>query len=73
MNIAQINKNSQDRSNAYIKDCEDRARAYSNDTADRLSYEVGCLRAQVRHLCQELEYAVEEIGNVERMLMGERK
>jgi hypothetical protein len=73
MNIAQIRKNSQDRSNAYIKDCEDRARAYSNNTADRLSYEVGCLRAQVRHLCQELEYAVEEIGNVERMLMKERK
>ena len=55
-----------------IKDCEDRANAYSTNTADRLAYEVGCLRAQVRHLCQEIEYAVEEIGNIEKMLMAER-
>lgn len=55
-----------------IKECEDRANAYSTNTADRLAYEVGCLRAQVRHLCQEMEYAVEEIGNIEKMLMGER-
>jgi len=55
-----------------IKDCEDRANAYSTNTADRLAYEVGCLRAQVRHLCQEIEYAVEEISNIEKMLMGER-
>lgn len=55
-----------------IKNCEDRAQAYSTNTADRLAYEVGCLRAQVRHLCQEMEYAVEEIGNIEKMLMGER-
>jgi hypothetical protein len=55
-----------------IKDCENRAQAYSANTADRLAYEVGCLRAQVRHLCQEMEYAVEEIGNIEKMLMGER-
>ena len=55
-----------------IKDCEDRAKAYSTDRCDRLAYEVGCLRAQVRHLCQEMEYAVEEIGNIEKMLMGER-
>jgi len=55
-----------------IKDCEDRANAYSSNTADRLAYEVGCLRAQVRHLCQEMEYAVEEISNIEKMLMGER-
>lgn len=55
-----------------IKDCEDCANAYSTNTADRLAYEVGCLRAQVRHLCQEIEYAVEEIGNIEKMLMGER-
>jgi hypothetical protein len=55
-----------------IKDCEDRANAYSTDRCDRLAYEVGCLRAQVRHLCQEMEYAVEEIGNIEKMLMGER-
>ena len=55
-----------------IKDCEDRANAYSTNVADRLAYEVGCLRAQVRHLCQEIEYAVEEIGNIEKMLMGER-
>ena len=55
-----------------IKECENRANAYSTNTADRLAYEVGCLRAQVRHLCQEMEYAVEEIGNIEKMLMGER-
>jgi len=55
-----------------IKNCEDRANAYSTDRCDRLAYEVGCLRAQVRHLCQEMEYAVEEIGNIEKMLMGER-
>jgi len=55
-----------------IKDCENRANAYSTNTADRLAYEVGCLRAQVRHLCQEIEYAVEEIGTIEKMLMGER-
>jgi len=55
-----------------IKDCEDRANAYSTNTADRLAYEVGCLRAQVRHLSHQLEYAVEEIGNIEKMLMGER-
>jgi hypothetical protein len=55
-----------------IKDCEDRANAYSTNTADRLAYEVGCLRAQVRHLCQEMEYAVEEISTIEKMLMGER-
>ena len=55
-----------------IKDCEDRANAYSTDRCDRLAYEVGCLRAQVRHLCQEMEFAVEEIGNIEKMLMGER-
>lgn len=55
-----------------IKDCEDRANAYSTNTADRLAYEVGCLRAQVRHLCQEIEYAVEEISSIEKMLMGER-
>ena len=55
-----------------IKDCEDRAQAYSTDRVDRLAYEVGCLRAQVRHLCQEIEYAVEEISNIEKMLMGER-
>lgn len=55
-----------------IKDCEDRANAYSTNTADRLAYEVGCLRAQVRHLCQEIEYAVEEISNIEKMLMGEQ-
>jgi hypothetical protein len=55
-----------------IKDCEDRAKGYSTNTADRLAYEVGCLRAQVRHLCQEMEYAVEEISNIEKMLMGER-
>jgi len=55
-----------------IKDCENRAEAYSTDRCDRLAYEVGCLRAQVRHLCQEMEYAVEEIGNIEKMLMGER-
>jgi hypothetical protein len=55
-----------------IKDCEDRANAYSTNAADRLAYEVGCLRAQVRHLCQEIEFAVEEIGNIEKMLMGER-
>ena len=55
-----------------IKDCEDRANAYSTNTADRLAYEVGCLRAQVRHLCQEIEYAVEEIGNIEKILMAER-
>ena len=55
-----------------IKDCEDRANAYSTNSADRLAYEVGCLRAQVRHLCQEIEYAVEEISNIEKMLMGER-
>jgi hypothetical protein len=55
-----------------IKNCEDRANAYSTNTADRLAYEVGCLRAQVRHLCQEMEYAVEEISNIEKMLMGER-
>ena len=54
-----------------IKDCEDRAEAYSTDRCDRLAYEVGCLRAQVRHLCQEIEFAVEEIGNIEKMLMGE--
>jgi hypothetical protein len=55
-----------------IKDCEDRANEYSTNTADRLAYEVGCLRAQVRHLCQEIEYAVEEISTIEKMLMGER-
>ena len=55
-----------------IKECENRALAYSTNSADRLAYEVGCLRAQVRHLCQEMEYAVEEIGNMEKMLMGER-
>jgi hypothetical protein len=55
-----------------IKDCEDRANAYSTNTADRLAYEVGCLRAQVRHLCHEMEYAVEEISTIEKMLMGER-
>jgi len=55
-----------------IKDCEDRAEAYSDDRCDRLAYEVGCLRAQVRHLCQEIKFAVEEIGNIEKMLMGER-
>ena len=55
-----------------IKDCEDRANAYSTNTADRLAYEVGCLRAQVRHLCQEMEFAVEEISSIEKMLMGER-
>jgi len=55
-----------------IKDCENRAQAYSANTADRLAYEVGCLRAQVRHLSHQLEYAVEEIGNIEKMLMGER-
>jgi hypothetical protein len=55
-----------------IKDCEDRANAYSTNTADRLAYEVGCLRAQVRHLCQEMEFAVEEISNIEKILMGER-
>ena len=58
--------------NQIIKDCEDRANAYSTDRCDRLAYEVGCLRAQVRHLCQEMEYAVEEIGNIEQMLMGKR-
>jgi len=55
-----------------IKDCEDRANAYSTNTADRLAYEVGCLRAQVRHLCQEMEFVVEEISHIEKMLMGER-
>ena len=55
-----------------IKDCEDRAEAYSTDRCDRLAYEVGCLRAQVRHLCQEMEFAVEEISNIEKILMGER-
>jgi len=55
-----------------IKDCEDRANAYSTDRCDRLAYEVGCLRAQVRHLCQEMEFAVEEISNIEKILMGER-
>ena len=55
-----------------IKDCEDRANAYSTNTADRLAYEVGCLRAQVRHLCQEMEFAVEEFSNIEKILMGER-
>lgn len=61
MNAAQI-----------IKDSEDRANAYSTDARDRLAYEVGALRAHVRNLCHELEYAVEEIGNIEKMLMGER-
>ena len=55
-----------------IKGCEDRANAYSTDRCDRLAYEVGCLRAQVRHLCQEMEFAVEEISNIEKILMGER-
>jgi len=55
-----------------IKDCEDRAEAYSTDRCDRLAYEVGCLRAQVRYLCQEMEFAVEEISHIEKMLMGER-
>ena len=61
MNAAQI-----------IKDSEDRAHAYSTDARDRLAYEVGVLRAHVRNLCHELEYAVEEIGNIEKMLMGEQ-
>jgi len=55
-----------------IKDCEDRANAYSTNRCDRLAYEVGCLRHHIWRLCKEMEYAVEEIGNIEQMLMGER-
>ena len=60
------------RADAIIKQCDEAAINYSVDRADRLAYEVGCLRAQVRHLCKEIEFAVEEIGNIEQMLMGER-
>jgi len=55
-----------------IKDCEDRANAHSTDPCRRLAYEVGCLRAHVWQLCKEMEYAVEEIGNIEKMLMEKR-
>ena len=56
-----------------IKDCEDRSKAYSTNTADRLAYEVGCLQHHIWRLCKEMEYAVEEIGNIEKMLMKERE
>jgi len=61
------------RADAIIKQCDEAAINYSVDRADRLAYEVGCLRANIRELCAEAEFAKEELMQVQAELMWEQK